>query len=46
MHDGDDWDSDLGEGLIDAAFWSNGGGWFTFVVLAAGICLLAYHYFG
>lgn len=44
-HDGGgDWDSELGEGLIDAVVESGAGGWVAVVVLVVGLGLLAYHF--
>ena len=45
-HDDGDWDSELGEGLIDIVADLGVGGWVGLVVLLGGIGLLVYHFVG
>ena len=46
MHDDGDWDSEVGEGLIEVAAEIGWVGWFTIVVLLTGIGLLVWHLWG
>jgi len=43
MHDDGDWDSEVGEGLLELV---GGPWWFVLLVLATSLGLLAYHYWG
>lgn len=45
-HGDGDWDSELGEGLIDAVLDLGIGGWFGVVVVLGGLSLLLWHFFG
>lgn len=46
MHDDGDWDSELGEGLIDLFVDLGIISWPSFFILLAGLLCLAYHYWG
>ena len=46
MHDDGDWDSELGEGLIDLFIELGIISWPSFIVLVIGIALVANHYWG
>ena len=46
MHDDGDWDSELGEGLIDTVMYGRGGDWVAVLVVLIGIGLLVWHVYG
>jgi hypothetical protein len=43
-HDDGDWDSELGESLIDLVVDLGIGGWFGLVLVVGGIGLLVWHF--
>lgn len=43
MHDDGDWDSEIGEGIVEAAIDSPAG-WVSVVFLLIGMGFLAFHY--
>lgn len=47
MHDDNDIDSEVLEGILEYLFWwDDGPNWFTITLVLTAVCLALYHYFG